>query len=832
MSDFLKSKLKALFFKGSRFGISKTKEFFDKATENLTKTAGDDSATEILALDTLEPSDRPTGSSTTKIATPVSAELARVQASALARASKDQESREAIHHTAKKAIRKTELGQPSTKVESPPLSATQDMSESLLPNPAPQKPSITGKVSLSAGWDENQPPVIMADDNARLVAEAGSSAGKTALAYARLGADQNGLDHNRKRLADAPISEGHRFAARLLSPLVDYSQEHEKAAPHDEIPKGHSVTDTIEASSEKPATAVQRTESDDRSGDLDDLLWFEAEEEPEEFFAQSSSETASGTFVALVGSPPTVSENEVDWELDLSSGRIAGEGIRSGITITADQGAEHEFLKVRNRGRKSVKRATIQTGTRLSINPEICITWAEETLRKGWFSTEDIDALIAHCEGNGDPEELRINLRRNLEAAGLDLLDQASGHGAVKWDARSDIMPDELAEAIEAVLTRATRLPGTQRFIMNKSDELRLLEPMVRAKQELQLSILACEAAVETILDVMDRIGDGSRDPESVSLRSIIPTRPGHAETAEVFAARDALKFWHANGRAMDGKQRREALAALEALDLSLAFHKEMAGSLEGKQASLEDANRLQARISISEAATEALIRMHLPYARRFAARNVEEGEDPEDVFQVAFMGLQRATRRFDPDRGIRFVVYCTFWMQQSLKRWRADEGSSIRVPVHRHENLAKLDRAMNRLDVRANGTVSDDDLALELDWSTEEVHQFRGIPREAYYPDSTEAWECVLPEPENTNIFSQAETEKIVSDALAELQDRQADIIRMRFGIGRDAEMTLEEIGKFYGVTRERIRQIEAKGLDHLSHPSRKRRIQTLLGM
>jgi len=138
----------------------------------------------------------------------------------------------------------------------------------------------------------------------------------------------------------------------------------------------------------------------------------------------------------------------------------------------------------------------------------------------------------------------------------------------------------------------------------------------------------------------------------------------------------------------------------------------------------------------------------------------------------------------------------------------------------------------LDRLDVRVGRGVSDDDLAAQLEWTVDEVRQFRAIPREAEYPESTDEWDNLLPEQEYTNVFDQAETERIVADALAELPERQADIIRMRFGIGRDTDMTLEEIGQLYGVTRERIRQIEAKGLDSLSHPGRKRRLHDLLGM
>uniref|UniRef100_UPI0040473B62 sigma-70 family RNA polymerase sigma factor n=1 Tax=Yoonia sp. TaxID=2212373 RepID=UPI0040473B62 len=581
---------------------------------------------------------------------------------------------------------------------------------------------------------------------------------------------------------------------------------------------------------QRPSPEIAQTAAvPNQLDDLDDLLSFEAEEEPEEFFGESASETVSGTFVALVSPAPVVSDDEDgDWDLDLSPASIAGEGIGAAAAVTTDHGAEHDFLKVRNRGRQSVKRAVVQTGTRLSIDPEICITWAEETLAKGWCSFSDIESLVALCEGNGDLEELRTNLLRNLEAAGFDPVDQSSAHIVGLWDAKSDISSDELAEAIEAALTRSTRLPGTQRFVMDKSDELQLLEPMVRAKQELQLGILASEAAVQTILDVVDSIGGGVRDPGSVSLKTIIPSRPGHAETAEVMAAAEALKFWQANGRVLDGKRRRQALAALESLDLSLAFHKELVSSLEQSKANPEHANWLDAQISVFEAANERLIHEHLPYVRRFAARNVEEGEDPEDVFQVAFMGLQRSTRRFDPERGYRFVVYASYWMRQAIMRWRADEGAAI----HRKEKIARLDLAMEKLDVRAGGTVSDNDLAVDLEWTTDEVSQFRAIPREAEYPESIDDWDEVLPEQEDANAFDQAETESIITDALAELPEREADVIRMRFGIGRDADMTLEEIGQIYGVTRERIRQIEAKGLDRLSHPGRKRRLQELLGI
>lgn len=582
---------------------------------------------------------------------------------------------------------------------------------------------------------------------------------------------------------------------------------------------------------EEPKTGEQQPAIRAELDSLDDLLQFEAEEEPEAYFGQSVGTKASGTFVALVSSAPSVPDQEDgDWNLDLSPAQIAGDGIGSTGLSSPDKGDEHGFLKVRNRGRKSTKKAVIQTGTQLTIDADFCLAWAKEVLAKGWCSGGDLDQLIDSCEGNGDPDELRINLERNLEVVGLTP-DGEDPEEAGLWDAKFEVSADDLADIIEATLTRATRLPGTQRFVMDKSDEQQLLEPMMRAKQELLLGILASKAAVDAILEAVDKIADGSRDPGSFSLRTIIPSRPGHSETSEVMAASEALKLWQISGRVMDGKRRREALAALDALDLSLAYQKALVSALKTSEMDLDQVVQLDRLISAYETANERLILEHLPYARRFAARNVEPNEDPEDVFQVAFTGLQRSTRRFDPDRGVRFVIYCAFWMKQALTRWRADEGSSIRVPVHRHEDLAKLDAALDRLDIGGHGTVSDDELAGELEWTADQVRQFRRIPRTAEYPDGSDEWDTLLPEPAKSDMIGRAETERIVTEILGELPDRQAEVIRMRFGIGRESDMTLEEIGQIYGVTRERIRQIEAKALNFLSHPGRIRRLRTLLG-
>ncbi|WP_328824649.1 sigma-70 family RNA polymerase sigma factor [Mesorhizobium neociceri] len=650
--------------------------------------------------------------------------------------------------------------------------------------------------------------------------------------FIRSGADPGARNHDRQSPADVASAEGHLIAAQLLFSLVGGPHVDTSRVVLAEVPRG-DVGFTDEHALPSPAVEPAPFEPDEDQIALDDRLNFEPEEDAEHYFDRSAGDSASGTFVALVTSSPTDSTaTDVDWEIELSSAQIAGDGIGSEAAITPDHGGEHDFLKVGNRGRQSTRRAVVSSGTRLSIDPEYCLTWAAEILEKRYFSSEDLDTLISLCEGNGETDDLRFNLIQLLERAGLELFDEAIASGDILWDIRSDVSTDGLAEAIEAAFSRATRLPGTRRFDMDKSDEARLLAPLLRAKQQLQLWILSCEPAVKAVLGAIDKVLDGSWKPDMVTMRPLLPSRPENAETAAFSNAGQILRSWNSGGRVMDGRRRREALEALETLDLSPTFHNAIMRVLAQYEPYIEASHNLDGLISAFEMAIERLILEHLPYARRFAARSVEEGEDPEDVFQVAFLGLQRASRRFDPERGHRFIVYSTFWMRQALARWRADEGAIVRIPVHRHQKLTELDRTVEKLEGTHGRFPTVPELVAELGWDTGEVEQLLCIPRHHSGTHVFEDWDGAISTPDQEVALCQMEIARIVSEALAELPDRQADVVSMRFGIGREDEMTLEEIGQVYGVTRERIRQIEAKAFRYLTNPGRIRGLKSLLGM
>ncbi|MDO9520108.1 MAG: sigma-70 family RNA polymerase sigma factor [Pseudohongiella sp.] len=650
------------------------------------------------------------------------------------------------------------------------------------------------------------------------------------------GADPESLNYNMQTAAEVAFAEGHVVAAELLHSLiakpqcVDVSELFDNLCNTNNQLASSEKIDIPESIIANEATTAAVATHDDN---LDFVLDFEPEKNPEDFFVQSVGETARGYFVAHAGSATAISEDkEADWELDLSPAPIEGEGITSDHSTTTNSAAEYDFLKVSNRGRQSAKHTVVQSSTNLSITPLECINWAREVLLKGFYTPDDLDVLSTLCNGNGDPTELNCNLKRTLEISGIEIASHDIEQQIGLENIKSEISVDELAQAIEATLTRATKLPGTQLFAMDKAIERQLIAPFVREKQELQLTILNCEAAVDLILDVIDSIRNGTRDPKFTSFKTILPDSNDHTETEEFFAAGETLKSWCAQGCAQDGRQRREAVTALAALELSSAFHKELVNLLEQRLEHQEQASRLHNQILLFERATEHLVSEHLPYVRRFSSRNVEENEDPEDVFQVAFLGLQRSIRTFDPERGTRFVVYCAVWMRQSITRWRADEGAAIRIPAHRYEDLAKLDSTINKLAILTNSIIFDYALANELGWSTEVVRQFRGIPREAVYLERIADWDNLMPEVENTTDSEHHETKIIVAEALSILTERQAAVIRMRFGIGQSSEMTLEEIGQVFGLSRERIRQIESGALARLSLPSRQAQFRELLGI
>lgn len=240
-----------------------------------------------------------------------------------------------------------------------------------------------------------------------------------------------------------------------------------------------------------------------------------------------------------------------------------------------------------------------------------------------------------------------------------------------------------------------------------------------------------------------------------------------------------------------------------------------------------------------ADRARAMFVASNLRYVEKVARRLGQKKHlAPEDLVQEGVIGLMRATDLYDPDRGFRFKTYATWWIEQRIRRAIADGDRLVRLPVHLQEKVTKIKRAEARLTLANGKAPTPGELAIAIGMDSERLMKLLWrvqatdcIEGDALVGEDTTFLALAMDPTESAfDIVSHRELQERFRDVLATLPPREERIVRMRFGIGLDRDHTLESVGQEYGVTRERIRQIEAKALRKLRHSVRSTRLRGFL--
>jgi RNA polymerase primary sigma factor len=440
--------------------------------------------------------------------------------------------------------------------------------------------------------------------------------------------------------------------------------------------------------------------------------------------------------------------------------------------------------------------------------------------RSGWV---DDDADLASPLGPGNGRQDVMERSASPVPVHIDGVDEAALQRVVEL-ARTrphltaddvvaalsiELDPDQLAEVHEELTRRGVRIQLAAD--LDDLDEDDVVHEVIAARR------LTRRRALRSAVD-RPSTGDnrgGSSDPVRMYLKEIgrVPLLSGPEEVDLAM-------------RIEAGAHAAENLADLNA---------------SGGLAELEFAERrvLERNVRDGEEAKAELIQANLRLVVSIAKRYVGRGMLFLDLIQEGNLGLMRAVEKFDYTKGFKFSTYATWWIRQAITRAIADQARTIRIPVHMVESIHKVHRVQRQMLQELEREPTVDEIAEKVDMSPVRVREILRISQDPLSLDSPvgEEDDSFLGDfIEDASAEAPAEVaarlmlNSAVLEALTELSDRERQVVRLRFGLEDGQARTLEEVGREFGVTRERIRQIESKTLAKLRHPHRSQKLRDYL--